>query len=431
MYYISLLIQFSLFFILNFKLFHYDTKKTKFILILAAFNSVSIFLVTLIGPSAGIIVIIFLSIINYYFSEKILASVLLPMLLLLLSIIYNYVLILIVSTFWGYDMSISPRPFDQILQNSVPIVLAFFTIKILSRVVQRYRVGFKLSNKIIFTIIGMFSITIILFYFNIVSTETSSEVHSFVKINLIFFGIYLLFTLLLVLILIKSVINKITSESKSKEHEQLMEYTEKLELLYSDMRKFRHDYVNILSSMSEYIKDENMEALRKYYEEKIMDVSKVMDSNNLKLSSLKNIKVKEVKGILSSKLIKAQEKGINVSFENTEEIDMINMDTLILCRSIGIIIDNSIEELDLLGKGKMQVAFIKKENSLIFVVVNTCRDIEEKLFQLFKENFSTKGENRGLGLSNLKEMISACDNVNLDTRIENNLFIQEIEIFNS
>jgi two-component system sensor histidine kinase AgrC len=50
------------------------------------------------------------------------------------------------------------------------------------------------------------------------------------------------------------------------------------------------------------------------------------------------------------------------------------------------------------------------------------------LSKIFQKAFSTKGENRGLGLSNLKEIINNYKNVSLDTAIETEEFIQNIEI---
>lgn len=47
---------------------------------------------------------------------------------------------------------------------------------------------------------------------------------------------------------------------------------------------------------------------------------------------------------------------------------------------------------------------------------------------LFKQGFSTKGENRGIGLSNLKEILNKYRNVTLDTFIKNKLFFQEITV---
>lgn len=40
--------------------------------------------------------------------------------------------------------------------------------------------------------------------------------------------------------------------------------------------------------------------------------------------------------------------------------------------------------------------------------------------------FSTKGENRGLGLNNVKEIIDKYDEVILETDIETNYFIQVV-----
>jgi len=50
------------------------------------------------------------------------------------------------------------------------------------------------------------------------------------------------------------------------------------------------------------------------------------------------------------------------------------------------------------------------------------------MFKIFQKGFSTKGKNRGLGLSNLREILSECEGVTLDTFIEKGFFIQEIGI---
>jgi len=49
-------------------------------------------------------------------------------------------------------------------------------------------------------------------------------------------------------------------------------------------------------------------------------------------------------------------------------------------------------------------------------------DLEE----IYEVGFSTKGENRGLGLNNVKEIIDKYDEVILETDIETNYFIQVV-----
>ena len=47
---------------------------------------------------------------------------------------------------------------------------------------------------------------------------------------------------------------------------------------------------------------------------------------------------------------------------------------------------------------------------------------------IFKKGFSTKGENRGLGLSNVQNIISHYPNVSLRTISHDHSFRQELEI---
>ena len=66
----------------------------------------------------------------------------------------------------------------------------------------------------------------------------------------------------------------------------------------------------------------------------------------------------------------------------------------------------------------MSIGFIKKNNSVIIVVSNSFSGDIPPIHKLYKLGFSTKGENRGLGLSNLREIMSKYNNVSIDTRIE-------------
>ncbi|ADZ19124.1 Histidine kinase-like ATPase [Clostridium acetobutylicum EA 2018] len=53
-----------------------------------------------------------------------------------------------------------------------------------------------------------------------------------------------------------------------------------------------------------------------------------------------------------------------------------------------------------------------------------------QIYKIYKRGFSTKGDNRGIGLSNLKDIIGKYPNVMLDTVIEDNQFKQIIDIKN-
>ncbi|MBW9145201.1 GHKL domain-containing protein [Clostridium sp. CM027] len=212
--------------------------------------------------------------------------------------------------------------------------------------------------------------------------------------------------------------------------DNLEQYTNNLENLYMDMRKFRHDYINIISSMAAFIEERDIEGLEEHFNKNIYPLNNKMNKNNYKLGLLKNIKLPQIKGLISGKVIHAQELGIDIIIDIVEPITIIKMDIIDLSRCLGIILDNAIESALESEKKVIDVALINKISSVILVVANTFKGDIPALSKLFKEGFSTKGENRGLGLSNCKDMIGKYKNISLDTSISDVQFIQEITVSN-
>jgi len=97
-----------------------------------------------------------------------------------------------------------------------------------------------------------------------------------------------------------------------------------------------------------------------------------------------------------------------------------------MVRILGIILDNAIEELQTLGEGALYIVCIKSEDIIRFTIQNSCRLDMPPLKQLQESGFSTKGERRGLGLSNLYEIINNLSNVSLMTNIEDGQFSQTL-----
>ncbi|WP_318038338.1 sensor histidine kinase [Clostridium estertheticum] len=212
--------------------------------------------------------------------------------------------------------------------------------------------------------------------------------------------------------------------------DNLEQYTNNLENLYMDMRKFRHDYINIISSMAAFIEEKDIKGLEEHFNKNIYPLNNKMNKNNYKLGLLKNIKLPQIKGLISGKVIRAQELGIDIIIDIVEPITIIKMDIIDLSRCLGIILANAIESALESEKKVIDVALINKINSVILVVANTFKGDIPALSKLFKEGFSTKGENRGLGLSNCKDMIGKYKNISLDTSISDVQFIQEITVSN-
>lgn len=270
--------------------------------------------------------------------------------------------------------------------------------------------------------------TYVIYFTMIVYVRLTGNQNTLVLMNTLYLFIYFVIFAVSLSFLVYTFRKQFEMREKEIELNSIQMYTEQLEKNYNEMRTFRHDYINILSSMSEYITNRDMTALESYFNDNIMRVSQEIRDNDFKMRGLSQIKIPEVKGLVSSKLITAQEKGIDVVFECPNEINYLNIDSVLLCRCIGIILDNAIEAAGDAENGMVRVGFVELEQSVSFVVWNTFRDTGHKLFQYYEKGFSTKGENRGLGLNSLKKMVDQENKTQLDTIIENGFFKQEIVI---
>nr|WP_238480438.1 GHKL domain-containing protein [Clostridium chrysemydis] len=105
------------------------------------------------------------------------------------------------------------------------------------------------------------------------------------------------------------------------------------------------------------------------------------------------------------------------------------MQTLELCRIIGILLDNAIEAAELSNDKIINVALVSNNNVKVIIVKNSYNGEKPNINLIFKEGYSTKNNNSGLGLKILKDIANKQRNIILDTRIDENYFTQIINIY--
>lgn len=201
------------------------------------------------------------------------------------------------------------------------------------------------------------------------------------------------------------------------------EYLQLTTQQYNEMRKFRHDYQNILLSIEGFIREEAWPELTRYFQKELSTQSVTDNQQFERLILLENANLRQ---ILYAKLAAAQVMNVNVQLELTEAIAIHHPDQLTLSRMLGIVLDNAIEEVASLDKdASVTVAFIKESEATILLVVNDCRSQMEPLLILAKEGFSSKGDGRGFGLANLASLQARTD-ILVNTEIVSGIFKQEI-----
>ena len=98
------------------------------------------------------------------------------------------------------------------------------------------------------------------------------------------------------------------------------------------------------------------------------------------------------------------------------------------CKYIPTCSQYAIEAIENSEFKKFQLAILKNKGEVVIIIKNSFEGERLSIQRIYQKGFSTKGSNRGLGLTNVKEIIDRNPNVNLETLIENNEFTQVVKI---
>lgn len=375
--------------------------------------------------SSQALVLVVLMIIIFFYSKVRWYSIVIVLMSALLSYLTNFITLTI--SLYTEDIIHSIYLFT-ISHFLMFIILSLILAHLFKHLLIKLRYSYLYLSKKYYIIIS-FVLAIAFIYFYIISQTNLQESNSLKFYAIIFVSVIVLLSLV-ILLLSAFALREMKYKRKLQEIEAYYEYTLRIESINNEMRKFRHDYVNILTTLSDYIREDDMPGLRKYFDEHIVPMKDKLKTRSIKMNGIEKLKVREIKGLITTKIIQAQEKRIPISIEVPDEIDRIDMNTVELSRIIGIIVDNAIEASENLEEPLINIAFIDNDESVTFIVMNKCGDDIPKIHELFEQGFSTKGDNRGLGLSTLKELTDSNENVLLDTVIENGYFVQKVEINN-
>ena len=225
---------------------------------------------------------------------------------------------------------------------------------------------------------------------------------------------------------------KIKSEVKSENQklEQQKKYILSLEKNNNEIRKFKHDFNNIILGLDGYINNDdfNKEKLKKYFNSTIMNFNNNIELNDIIIAKLNSIKVSSLKSLITNKVLMAQNNNIDVDINIQGEINDFYTDEMQLSRILGILLDNAIEaSLELTDDKKIDMNIIQIDKTTDIQISNTFNNTGTPISDFNKEGFSTKGTNRGLGLSSAHEIANKL-NILLNTEIDGNTFIQNLSI---
>lgn len=223
-------------------------------------------------------------------------------------------------------------------------------------------------------------------------------------------------------------ISKLAITSRDLKQAQL--YNKTLTVLHDNIRAFKHDFHNIVHALGGYIDTEDIEGLKKYYQQLLNDCQ---CTNNLTGLSPSTINNPAIYNVLASKYHKADELGIKINLEVFLDLNEIenHMKIYEFARILGILFDNAIEATKECDKKIINLTIRKdlNKNRLLLIVENTYKNKDVDTEKIYEKGFSTKPGNSGLGLWKVRQILIRNNNLNLFTTKNNEYFKQQLEIY--
>lgn len=220
----------------------------------------------------------------------------------------------------------------------------------------------------------------------------------------------------------------------SDQYDVLFKYIERYEKELSKSKKLLHEHKNQLITMRGLVLPQNKE-LTGYIESIIGDV-KNQEIQGIK--GLENIPSTMIKGLLYYKLNDMEENGIHFELITTkaktkkankliEQMKKNIEKQKNVMKVIGVTLDNAIEAAAK-SKEKEIIFEMQLEDELCSVIISNTFDGQVNKNKIGQIGYSTKGKNRGYGLSLIKDITTKDKNITFQHSIVNDMFVAEIKI---
>ncbi|BFK80915.1 hypothetical protein I3900191A7_10600 [Clostridium baratii] len=220
-----------------------------------------------------------------------------------------------------------------------------------------------------------------------------------------------------------------TAKELNEKHKLQMEnnFRPILEDYIHKLRANEHEYKNHLNAIYSIIQVSDEKEIKSNINKYIGNIKE-----NNHLNNLLYVDNTILKAILYSKMSLAEEKGIDIKYDITSNLEDIDLDDMDLVVVLSNLLNNAIEGVEGTENPWINVVISELNNKdkkeYIIRVSNSVNDINQiDLSSITNKGTTTKGENRGYGLYNVKKLIKKV-NGNILIEMEKDSIIIEVII---
>lgn len=200
-------------------------------------------------------------------------------------------------------------------------------------------------------------------------------------------------------------------------------YTEKIEQSNSLMKKFKHDYHNLLLGL----KTEDNKINQNYLDKLSQFTEAAFEKSNNTFVELIKIKNPVLKSFFITKILEAKKANLNIKFEILKDVEDLHVNEVTLIRALGILIDNAIEAAKESQKKFIFMSIANFDSNLEIDIENTY-PLNLDIDHIINSKTSSKGSERGLGLKSLDDLLNENPEFRLERFIENNKFTSVLTV---
>ncbi|MFX0550081.1 sensor histidine kinase [Hathewaya histolytica] len=332
--------------------------------------------------------VLFVLLIKVFYKKSIVKSILEFFIVCFISMILQLAIIFIGNLIGFKYSSKTSYLISAILIEYIVVLIAYYLIYLRGNFKR-----FDLDSKILF----YFLINLGL-YFTVFKLIWEND-REFIVDNLILF----LMTILIILIVnlfIYNYIVKITEAKKTLEVQN--KYTPILEDIIEETRRRQHDfknYLNTINGIVEVCTERELKLELKRYIKSLGTLNKSIED----ITYIDNV---IIKSLIYSKLCDAERNNIKFSFNVENSVIEGYLNDCEISDILGNLLNNAFEATKCRAEKEVILNIFIEDEKHIIEVKNSGKTIKpENIVNIFKKGFSTKGENRGYGLYNVKRII--------------------------
>ena len=308
-------------------------------------------------------------------------------------------------------------------------LIIYLIIFLLTKAINFFKINIEIfdnmntKTKILLIVNALLIILVLAMQFYLITFYSNTMPLFITIINIV--GLLAYFTISLY-----SIINSSKLASTKIDLENANNTIHSLTILHDQVRSFKHDFDNMVNSIGGYVVNEDIEGLKKYYNQLLEECHK---TNNLYALSPAVINHPALYHLLATKYYEADQKNIQINLDVFLDLNEIEerMKIYDFTRILGILLDNAIEATVECEKKIINVTFRKEmSNDMIAVIIqNTYNNKDVNTEAIFQKGVSSKENHSGLGLWKIRQILMHNNNLNLFTTKNDEFFTQQFEIF--